>query len=99
MSAIVHLFLRIEVFSTKLYIVNENLVFHEREIYWPSFNIGLSAKLYGRVISKAPSYWAAGSYWTASNKLSDCRIRTVSLGIRFEAETHACFLINSVISV
>ena len=33
MSAIVHLFLRIEVFSTKLYIVNENLVFHEREIY------------------------------------------------------------------
>ena len=39
-----------------LYIVNENLVFHKREVYWPSFIIGLSAKLYGRVISKLPSY-------------------------------------------
>ena len=57
------------------------------------FIIGLSAKLYRRVIPKLPSYWVA------SNKLFDCKIRTVSLGIRFETETHVCFLINSVIFV
>ena len=55
--------------------------------------IGLFAKLYRTVISKLPSYWVA------SNKLFDCKIRTLSLGIRFEAETHVCFFINSVISV
>ena len=98
MSSIAHFFLRIEVFSAKLmlttlYIVNEYLVFDKRKVYWPSFVIGLSAKLYGSVISKLPSYWVA------SNKLLDCKIRTVSLGIRYEAETHVCFLINSVISV
>ena len=53
-------FLRIEVLSAKpmpktLYIVKENLVFDKREVYWPSFITGLSAKLYGRVISKLPS--------------------------------------------
>ena len=51
------------------------------------FIIELSAKLYRRVISKLPSYWAT------SNKLF------ISLGIRFKAETHVCFLINSIISV
>ena len=76
-----------------LYTVNKNLVFDKIEAYLPSFIIGLSAKLYGTVISKLPSYWAA------SNKLFDCNIRTVSLGISFEAETHVCFLINSVISI
>ena len=49
-----------------LYIVTENLLFDKREVYWPSFMIGLSAKLYDRVISKLPSYWVAG------NKLFDC---------------------------
>ena len=48
-----------------LYIVNENLVFDKREVYWLTFIIGLSAKLYGRVISKLPSYWVASSYWDA----------------------------------
>ena len=85
MSSVAHLFLRIEVFSAKLMpktlsIINESLVFDKREIYWPSFITGLSAKLYGKVISKLPSYWAA------SNRLFDCKIRTVSLGFRFDAE-------------
>ena len=98
MSSIAYLFFRIKVFSTKLMlktlnIVHENLVFDKREVYWPRFIIGLSLKLYGRVISKL------SSYWVASNKLFDCKIRTLSLGIRFEAETHVCFFINSVISV
>ena len=98
MSSIAYLFFRIKVFSTKLMlktlnIVHENLVFDKREVYWPRFIIGLSLKLYGRVISKL------SSYWVASNKLFDCKIRTLSLGIRFEAETHVWFLINSVISV
>ena len=57
------------------------------------FLIGLSAKLYCRVISKLPSYWVA------SYKLFDCKIQTIILGIRFEAETQVCFLINSVISI
>ena len=48
-----------------LYIVNENLVFDKREVYWLTFIIGLSAKLYGRVISKLPSYWVVSSYWDA----------------------------------
>ena len=48
-----------------LYIVNENLVFDKREVYWPTFIIGLSEKLYGRIISKLPSYWVASSYWDA----------------------------------
>ena len=39
-----------------LYIVSENLVFDKREVYRPTFITGLSAKLYGRVISKLPSY-------------------------------------------
>ena len=34
-----------------------------------------------------------------SNKLFDCKIRTVSLGIRFEAKKHVFVLINSVISI
>ena len=37
-----------------LYNVNENLVFDKREVYCPSSIIGLSTKLYGRVISKLP---------------------------------------------
>ena len=76
-----------------LYIVNENLVFNKTKVYWPSFIIGLPAKLYGTVITKLPSYWAARS------KLFDSKIRTVSLGIMFKAETHVCFLISSIISV
>ena len=48
-----------------LYIVNKNLVFEKREVYRPTFIIGLSAKLYGRVISKLSSYWVASSYWDA----------------------------------
>ena len=48
-----------------LYIVNENLVFDKREVYWLTCIIGLSAKLYGRVISKLPSYWVVSSYWDA----------------------------------
>ena len=98
MSSIAHLFFRIEVSSAKLllktlHIVNENLVFDNRKVYQPSFIIGSSAKLYGSVISKLPSDWVA------SSKLFDCKIRTVSVVIRFEAETHVCFLINSVISI
>ena len=98
MSSIAYMFFRIKVFSTKLMlktlnIVHEHLVFDKREVYWPRFIIALSAKLYGRVISEL------SSYWIASNKLFDCEIRTASLGIRFEAETHVCFCINSVISV
>ena len=86
MSSIAHLFFKIEPFYAKhmlkiLYIVNKNLVFDKREVYWLSFIIGLSAKLYGRVISKLPKYWPA------SNKLFDYKIWTLSLGIRFEAET------------
>ena len=50
---------------SKLYIVNKNLVFDKREVYRPTFIIGLSAKLYGRVISKLSSYWVASSYWDA----------------------------------
>ena len=62
--------LRIEDFSATLmlkilYIVSENLVFDKREVYRPTFITGLSAKLYGRVISKLPSYWVASSYWDA----------------------------------
>ena len=57
------------------------------------FIIGLSAKLYRRVVSKLPNYWVA------SKKLFDCKVRTVSLGIRFESKTHVCFLINSVMFV
>ena len=45
-----------------LYIVNKNLVFDKREVYRPTFIIGLSAKLYGRVISKLSSYGVASSY-------------------------------------
>ena len=48
-----------------LYIVNENLVFVKREVYWPTFIIRLSAKLYGRVIPKLSSHWVASSYWDA----------------------------------
>ena len=48
-----------------LYTVNENLVFVKREVYWPTFIIGLSAKLYGRVIPKLSSHWVASSYWDA----------------------------------
>ena len=82
-SSIAHLFLRIEVFSANfmlkaLHMLNENLVFDRREVCWPSFIAGLSAKLYGRVIFKLPSYWAA------SNRLFDCNIQTVSLCIKFE---------------
>ena len=69
-----------------LYIVNKNLVFDKREVYRPTFIIGLSAKLYGRVISKLSSYWVASSYWDA--------IVTDYLIV-----THICFLINNVISV
>ena len=91
-------FSELRFFSAKLmfktlYIVNENLVFDKREVYWPSFIIGLSANLYGRIIFKLPSYWVA------SNKLFDRKVRAVSVGIRFEPEIHICFLINSVISV
>ena len=82
MSSIAHFSLRIEFFSAKnmlktLSIVNENLVFDKREVYCPSFIIGLSEKLYGRVIPKLPKYWPAG------NKLFDYKIWTVSLGITF----------------
>ena len=44
---------------------NKNLVFDKKEVYWPTFIIGLSAKLCGRVIFKLPSYWVASSYWDA----------------------------------
>ena len=73
--------------------LNENLVFDKRYAYWPSFIVGLSTKLYGRVISKLLKYWPV------SNKLLDYKIWSISLGIRFEIETDVCFLMNSVISV
>ena len=75
--------LRIDNFSAKLmlnilYIVDKNLVFDKREVYWPTFITGLSAKLYGRVISKLPSHWVASSYWDA--------IVTVYLIVKYELQ-------------